>query len=65
MTTTSVASALEDDIRACRRCAEDFLKTATRHQPRPVVWFRPVARILIVGQAPGIGSFAGECEILL
>jgi uracil-DNA glycosylase len=54
MTTTSVASALVDEIRECRRCAEDFLKAATRHQPRPVVWFRPVARILIVGQAPGM-----------
>lgn len=42
-----------DDIRACRLCADRFAATATRHSPRPVVWFRPGARVLIVGQAPG------------
>ena len=41
-------------IRACRLCAADFALTATRHEPRPVVWFRTGARILIVGQAPGL-----------
>lgn len=41
------------EIRACRRCAARFAATATAHAPRPVVWFRPGARILIAGQAPG------------
>jgi uracil-DNA glycosylase len=41
------------EIRACRRCAEEFALTATRHDPRPVTWFRPAARLLIAGQAPG------------
>jgi uracil-DNA glycosylase len=41
------------DIRACRLCATRFAATKTAHQPRPVVWFRPDARLLIAGQAPG------------
>ncbi|MEZ5913783.1 MAG: uracil-DNA glycosylase family protein [Paracoccaceae bacterium] len=41
------------DIQACRLCADRFAATATAHKPRPVVWFRPGARILIAGQAPG------------
>lgn len=49
---------LADRIRACRLCADRFAVTATRHAPRPVVWFRPGTRILIVGQA--IGFFAGD-----
>ena len=44
---------LTEDIRSCRLCATDFAATATAHTPRPVVWFRPGARILIAGQAPG------------
>ncbi|SEO19858.1 Uracil-DNA glycosylase [Salinihabitans flavidus] len=44
---------LKADIRACRICADRFAATRTGHAPRPVVWFRPSARILIVGQAPG------------
>ena len=44
---------LLDDIRACRLCTERFAATATAHTPRPVAWFRPKARLLIVGQAPG------------
>ncbi len=40
-------------IRACSICAQKFAATATHHAPRPVVWFRPGARILIAGQAPG------------
>ncbi len=36
------------DIRACRVCA-----AALPHEPRPVVWVHPEARILIAGQAPG------------
>ena len=44
---------LADDIRACRLCTDRFAATATAHAPRPVVWFRPGARLLIAGQAPG------------
>ena len=44
---------LKREIAACRLCAEPFAKTATGHEPRPVVWFKPGARILIAGQAPG------------
>ncbi len=44
---------LTDRIRACRLCAPRFAATATAHAPRPVVWFRPTARLLIAGQAPG------------
>lgn len=36
------------EIRACRVCAD-----ALPHEPRPVVWVDPEARILIAGQAPG------------
>lgn len=42
-----------EDISACRICADRFAATATAHGPRPVVWFRPGARILIASQAPG------------
>lgn len=44
---------LADRIRACTLCADRFAATHTAHEPRPVVWFRPGARILIAGQAPG------------
>ena len=44
---------LKAEIRACRLCADRFAATATAHSPRPVVWFRSSARILIAGQAPG------------
>ncbi|MFD0858637.1 uracil-DNA glycosylase family protein [Roseovarius aquimarinus] len=47
------AALLAERIRACRICAERFRATATGHEPRPVAWFRPGARILIAGQAPG------------
>jgi uracil-DNA glycosylase len=46
--------ALTDEISACLLCAGRFAATATAHAPRPVVWFRPGARILIAGQAPGL-----------
>ena len=36
------------DIGACRHCAAQL-----PHEPRPVVWVRAEARILIAGQAPG------------
>lgn len=48
-----MTAALFDEISACRLCAERFAATATAHAPRPVVWVRPGARLLIVGQAPG------------
>lgn len=44
---------LVEDIRNCRLCSGRFAATATAHQPRPVVWFRAGARLLIAGQAPG------------
>ena len=44
---------LQDDLRACTICADRFSATETRHTPRPVVWFRSGARILIASQAPG------------
>lgn len=48
------APALAAAIAACRICAGAFAATATAHAPRPVVWFRPGARLLIIGQAPGL-----------
>ncbi|HEY6918061.1 MAG TPA: uracil-DNA glycosylase family protein, partial [Tabrizicola sp.] len=45
---------LQDEITACRLCAGRFAATATAHPPRPVVWFRPGARLLVAGQAPGL-----------
>ncbi|WP_172299781.1 uracil-DNA glycosylase family protein [Pseudoruegeria sp. HB172150] len=44
---------LRAEIQSCRLCAARFAATATAHQPRPVAWFRPGARILVAGQAPG------------
>ncbi len=41
-------------IRACRLCAPRFGLTETAHAPRPVVWFRPGARLLSASQAPGM-----------
>lgn len=41
-------------IGQCRLCADRFAATATAHRPRPVTWFQRGARILIVGQAPGM-----------
>lgn len=49
-----VADELAGMIRGCRLCADRFAATATAHAPRPVVWFRPTARLLIAGQAPGV-----------
>ena len=45
---------LAEEIAACRLCAGRFRATGTAHAPRPVVWFRPAARLLIAGQAPGL-----------
>ncbi|MDX5401054.1 MAG: uracil-DNA glycosylase family protein [Rhodobacterales bacterium] len=47
-------SDLVQRITACQLCAQQFAATATAHAPRPVVWFRPTARLLIAGQAPGM-----------
>ena len=44
---------LARDIRDCRLCSGRFRATATGHEPRPVFWVEPGARILISGQAPG------------
>ncbi|THD76960.1 uracil-DNA glycosylase family protein [Thalassobius vesicularis] len=45
---------LAQQIQECRLCEGRFAGTATRHRPNPVVWFRPSARVLIAGQAPGM-----------
>ena len=45
---------VRDEIAACRICAGRFRATATAHEPRPVVWFAPGARLLIASQAPGL-----------
>jgi uracil-DNA glycosylase len=50
----STSSDLVQPISACRHCAQQFAATATAHAPRPVVWFRSQARLLIAGQAPGM-----------
>jgi len=42
----SALDTLVSEITACRACA-------LPHEPRPVVWVHPSARILIAGQAPG------------
>ena len=46
-------NSLQKEIEACRICADRFRATHTAHQPRPVVWFRQGAPLLIAGQAPG------------
>ncbi len=48
-----IGADLAQRIAACRICAGRFRATATAHEPRPVVWFRSTARLLIAGQAPG------------
>lgn len=45
------------DISGCRVCAETFAATHTAHAPRPVVWFRPGAPILVASQAPGMRAY--------
>ena len=45
---------LQDEISHCNICAVRFAATASRHKPRPVVWFDAKPRILIAGQAPGM-----------
>lgn len=48
------AATLVGAIRGCRLCADRFAATITAHAPRPVAWFAAPARLLIVGQAPGL-----------
>jgi uracil-DNA glycosylase len=50
---TTPPEGLSRELGACHLCADRFAATVTAHQPRPVVWFRPSARLLIAGQAPG------------
>lgn len=50
---SATLSALVEEIKACRLCADRFAATVTAHEPRPVVRPSLTARILIVGQAPG------------
>jgi uracil-DNA glycosylase len=45
---------VQDRLSKCTICAERFAATATQHRPKPVVWFRPGARLLICSQAPGL-----------
>ncbi|OSQ53228.1 uracil-DNA glycosylase family protein [Marivita geojedonensis] len=45
---------VQDRLSNCTLCADRFAATATRHRPKPVVWFRPGARLLICSQAPGM-----------
>lgn len=47
-----------EELRGCRICADRFAQTATRHMPRPVVWFQPGARIILASQAPGARAHA-------
>lgn len=51
--TTPEDPPLAREIRHCTLCAPRFAATATRHPPRPIAWFRPGARVMIVSQAPG------------
>jgi uracil-DNA glycosylase len=46
-------SALKHKLSNCDLCRDRFAATHTKHEPRPVVWFNPSARVLIAGQAPG------------
>ncbi|WP_120499693.1 uracil-DNA glycosylase family protein [Roseovarius sp. EL26] len=45
---------LTTEITACRICEDRFAATHTAHEPRPVAWFQPSARLLVAGQAPGM-----------
>ena len=41
-------------IAQCRLCETRFSQGVSGHEPRPVVWAAPEAKILIAGQAPGL-----------
>ncbi|MGC1497003.1 MAG: uracil-DNA glycosylase family protein [Sulfitobacter sp.] len=45
---------MREKLVACTICTSRFAATATKHVPRPIVWFAPGARLLIAGQAPGM-----------
>jgi len=45
---------IRDDLAACTICRARFEGTHTQHQPRPIVWFDPGAKLLNAGQAPGM-----------
>ncbi len=45
--------ALSAAIRACRICRDAPRGAVLPHEPRPVAWISPTARLLIAGQAPG------------
>ena len=51
---------VQDRLSNCTLCADRFAATATRHRPKPVVWFRPGARLLICSQAPGMRAHASR-----
>ncbi len=57
-------AAVATRIRACRLCAPAFARTVTAHSPKPVVWFRPTARVLIASQAPGARAHASGTPFL-
>ena len=44
---------LRSELSDCTICARRFADTETNHKPRPIVWFKSSARVLIAGQAPG------------
>jgi uracil-DNA glycosylase len=46
-------AALQSVIAACRICVESPLSRPLPHEPRPVVWPSPTARLCVCGQAPG------------
>lgn len=54
------ADSLVAGIGTCTLCAGRFAATATAHEPRPVVWFRPKVLLLIAGQAPGARVHAAQ-----
>lgn len=51
MTASRRLSVLADEIAACRICREAVRPLP--HEPRPVTWFSPTARLCVSGQAPG------------
>lgn len=42
------------EVRACRICVTDPLKSPLPHEPRPVVQVSRAARLCVAGQAPGL-----------
>jgi uracil-DNA glycosylase len=42
------------EIAQCRLCENRFATSVSAREPRPIVWASPGAKVLIVGQAPGI-----------